>query len=196
MAPQIDLATAAAELSALLAGVRDDQLTAPTPCADFTVADLIDHVDGLCPVYAAAAVKRPSPPQPEGPSGDGSRLPADWRTSIPPHLDALALAWSDPAAWAGTTRVSGHEAPAQVAGVLLLTELIVHGWDLARATARPYTGDPETLGPCLTLVSPLFPPDQRGADSYFAPAVEVPADASPLDHLIAFMGRHPSWTPS
>ena len=70
---------------------------------------------------------------PGGGSGDASRLVDDWRSRIPRDLAALAAAWRDPEAWTGMTRAGGIDLPGEIAGVVALDELVVHGWDVARA---------------------------------------------------------------
>lgn len=49
--------------------------------------------------------------------------------SIPAALTALADAWAEPAAWTGTTRVGGVDLPREVAGLVVLDEVVVHGWE-------------------------------------------------------------------
>ena len=57
-----DQSAQAAEVARVVAGVRDEQLTGPTPCADMSVAALLDHLDGLTVAFRAAAEKSPSGP--------------------------------------------------------------------------------------------------------------------------------------
>ena len=100
-----DLGPSAARLAALLDGIADADLVRPTPCADTSVGDLLDHVDGLTLAFTNAARKEGR----TGPaSADASRLGDDWRQRIPARLDALVKAWHEPAAWDGTTD-AGHE---------------------------------------------------------------------------------------
>src|SRR5439155_26632611 len=107
MFAMVDLAPAASRMAAVLAGVRDDRVTARTPCGDMSLGDLVEHVDGLSPAFAAAAAKQLGAMTSTPPAPDAARLRADWRTRAPGQLDALAAAWADPAAWEGTTQVGG-----------------------------------------------------------------------------------------
>src|SRR3954452_5628014 len=95
----LDLTPAAAEVSRVVAAVQDDQLPGPTPCAETSVAALLDHLHGLAVGLRLAALKQPT----GAPSASADALPADWRTRIPRELDELADAWRDPAAWEGTS---------------------------------------------------------------------------------------------
>lgn len=74
----LDFEPATRALGALITGVRDDQLSDPTPCTEATLADLIDHVDGFATAFTAAAEKDPA--RDGAPRADGTRLGTDWRT--------------------------------------------------------------------------------------------------------------------
>ena len=118
----IDLGPATRATAAVVAGVRDDQLGDPTPCPAYTVADLVDHVNGLSSAFTAAARKERL--QGGGdPAGDGARLPTDWRTAVPAALTGLAEAWRDPAAFTGTTQAGPVELPAELAAMVALNEV-------------------------------------------------------------------------
>ena len=81
----LDLTPATGTLTELVARIGDDQLGAPTPCRGTTVADLLDHLDGLCLAFTAAAAKDQAAGG-QAPSADGSRLGPDWRARLPGRL--------------------------------------------------------------------------------------------------------------
>lgn len=188
-----DLGPATRELSRLVTAVRDDQLGAPTPCPDYALGDLLEHVHGLALAFRMAADRETSEGSP-GPSGDASRLPEDWRQAIPDRLDALAVAWGKDEAWPGTTYIAGFEAPATDVAMTAANELVVHGWDVARASGQQIEVDPASLVPCAAFADVLTGPQgdaMRG--SAFGEPFPVPDDASPLDRVIAANGRDPRW---
>lgn len=194
MTAMLDLGPAAQRLADLLGAIPDEQLTAPTPCAKYTLGDLLDHVDGLSHAFLIAARKTPLSEGSQPPSPDASRLGADWRTRIPEQLTTLAAAWRDPAAWEGMTEVGGVTMPASMIGRVGLNELTIHGWDIARATGQPFTADVQTLEGCREFVEPLSAPGQAPArQGIFGPAVDVPSDAPLLDRIVALTGRDPAW---
>ncbi|MGH3242058.1 MAG: TIGR03086 family metal-binding protein [Spirillospora sp.] len=195
MTSMLDLTATTRRVAGLVAGVRDDQLAAPTPCEDLSLAALLDHVGMLSMAFTWAAEKH----FPQGPSSpptiDASRLPADWRALIPERLDALAAAWRSPDAWEGMTQAGGLDLPGRDAGHVAMNELVVHGWDIARASGQPYEPGDEELAACLAFVGPAVEQSGgQGVEGLFGPAVDVPADAIPLDRLIAMTGRRPNWT--
>jgi uncharacterized protein (TIGR03086 family) len=190
----IDLRPAAGRMADLVARVPDELLAAPTPCPTYTLGDLVDHVGGLAVAFTNAATKRAVHLGSQPPSGDASRLTDGWRDRIPRDLRAMAEAWRDAEAWTGMTKAGGVDLPGEVAGVVALDELVVHGWDVARASGQPYQCDEASLEAVLTFVAPLAAEGlEAQREGLFGPVVAVPADAPLLDRVIGLTGRDPSW---
>jgi uncharacterized protein (TIGR03086 family) len=189
----IDFRPTATAMATLLAGIRDDQLSGPTPCPPYAVADLAEHVAGLTVAFAYAARKQTPPGEMR--DGDGSRLPDDWRERTTADLDALAAAWRDPAAYDGTTMAGPVELPAVEAALVALDELVVHGWDLAVATGQTWRPDEDAVQHCLTFVASFDAPanDDGGL---FGPPVDTAPDATDMERLVALTGRDPAWRPA
>jgi uncharacterized protein (TIGR03086 family) len=192
----VDLGPATRQMADLIAQVPDDLLDGPTPCPAYTLGDLLDHVSGLALAFTAAARKAPVPGAPERASGDASRLGTDWRGRLRRELDALAEAWQDPGAWTGATRAGGVDLPGEVAGLVALDEVVVHGWDVARASEQTYAVDRDLLEVVHDFVAPLAQPGQEAMrDGIFGPAIPISDDAPLLDRVIGLTGRDPSWSP-
>jgi uncharacterized protein (TIGR03086 family) len=112
------------------------------------------------------------------------------------NLDALAEAWRDPSAWSGTTRAGRVELPGEVAGVVALEELVIHGWGVARASGQPYDCEPQLLEVVHGFVALFAAPGQEAQRAgLFGPVVEVPDPAPLLDRVIGLSGRDPAWSP-
>jgi uncharacterized protein (TIGR03086 family) len=186
-----DLGPTAAAVARVISGVRDDQLTDPTPCDNTSVAAMLDHVVGLTVAFRLGAEKSPLA---GGPSADADHLPPDWRTRLPAQLDALVEAWRQPAAWEGLTEVAGARMPAAAMGVVALNEVLVHGWDLAVATGQPYDVDPAAAQRCLQFAIELAVGAPQVRNGMYGPEVPVSADASTFDRLLGQTGRDPAWT--
>jgi uncharacterized protein (TIGR03086 family) len=194
LASNVDLAPAAHALAGLLAGIGDDQLGAPTPCDESTLGDLLDHVDQLSTVFIGAATKSRLPEvQPVAP--DSARLGPDWRQRIPRQLSSLADAWGADEAWVGTTRAGGRDLPSDMAGVIALNEVVVHGWDIAVASGQPVRYPPALLQAAYQFVQATVADSPEGSPGMFAAPVEWPDDAPLLERLVALTGRDPEWRP-
>lgn len=193
----VDLAPAARRMADLITRLADDHLEGPTPCPAYTLGDLVEHVGGLALAFTAAASKQTDGIGSQPPSGDRSRLPDDWRTCIPRDLAGMAEAWRDPAAWTGMTRAGGVDLPGEAAGIVALDELVIHGWDVARASGQPYDCERELLEAVHGFVAQFSGPGQEEArQGLFGPVVPVPDDAPLLDRVIGLAGRDPAWSPS
>ncbi|MCH6163667.1 TIGR03086 family metal-binding protein [Streptomyces marispadix] len=188
----LDLGPQAREVKALLGGVRDDGLAAPTPCGSYSVRELLGHLLDLARAFTDAARKDLGAGTDRDPSASLPRLPDDWRERLPVQLDELAAAWRSEAAWEGDTRAGGVDLPGSVAGIVAINELVLHGWDLARATGQEYRGDPAALEASVGMLSQTGPAERA---PMFGPAVEVSEEASLLDRAVALGGRSPDWSP-
>jgi uncharacterized protein (TIGR03086 family) len=191
----LDLTPATEMVTRVVADIDDDQLGAPTPCLGTTVADLLDHLDGLCLAFTAAAAKDLAAGS-QAPSADGSRLGSDWRTRIPGRLARLASAWHDETAWDGMTRVGGVDLPGEAAVHVAINEVVVHGWDLAAATGHDYAGEAELVEAAYAFAQSAVAQNPDGSEGLFGAPVAVPASAPPLDRLIGLTGRDPAWQPA
>jgi uncharacterized protein (TIGR03086 family) len=94
------------------------------------------------------------------------------------------------------TWIAGFEAPASAIGVTAANELVVHGWDVARASSQRLVLDDAALAPSRAFVAMMSGPgsEQMRGDA-FGPALPVPDGASALDEVVAGNGRDPAWAP-
>ncbi|HEY2431004.1 MAG TPA: TIGR03086 family metal-binding protein [Acidimicrobiales bacterium] len=189
MSSPLDLRPAADRMARLVAGVPARALDHPTPCEEYSVGDLLDHIGGSALAFTAAAVKQPLG---GAGSGDAANLDAGWQQRIPATLATLADSWSEPDAWTGMTGAGGVELPGEVAGVVALDELVIHGWDLAKATGQAAGYDGPGLEAVLAMVEQFR---AGGIEGLFGPPVPVPDDAPLLDRILGVTGRDPRWEP-
>ena len=182
------------KLRALLLGIDDTELIHPTPCPDWTVAVLLDHLMVLAQAFGQAARKRTDAPgtaePPPPPSAQ--HLSRHWRSRLPVHLEELATAWKDPASWTGTSKAGGVAMPATALGTVAMNELIMHSWDLARATGQEYFADPRTLEVLIEFLAQAPP---EGTPGMFDPPVPTDDEPTLLDQALALAGRDPAWRP-
>ena len=192
----VNLKSATDQLGSLVRAVPEESLGDPTPC-DIEVGALLDHIGMLALAFSDAARKNTSELTSAPPLPDAANLEPDWRDEIPRRLDGLAQAWSHDEAWTGTTKIGGMDMSGEAAGIVALDEVVVHGWDLARATGQSYEVDPELLDALSGFVAHMAEPGMVAArQGLFGPVVAVSDDAPPLDRVIGLTGRDPAWSPS
>ncbi|CAN5377634.1 TIGR03086 family metal-binding protein [soil metagenome] len=189
----IDMSSACARTTDVLAAVDDAQLDGPTPCAALSLRELVAHLGGLGPAFAAAARKDFGELTGVPPGGSGYRLAADWRRQYPANLAGLARAWRDPDAWHGMTRVGGVDLPGEVCGMVGLTEVVIHGWDVAAAMGLAFDVDDDVAESLLSHMTTFTAGGP--VEGLFGPAVDIADEASALDRALALSGRDPGWRP-
>ncbi|HWM72631.1 MAG TPA: maleylpyruvate isomerase family mycothiol-dependent enzyme [Nocardioides sp.] len=169
--PVIVLSRALDQAGDVLAGVRRDQLSEPTPCGDWTVEQLIAHLLAAPGKFITMA----SGGEPDW-SAAPPPVPEDWVGAFRSSADDLIHLWHQ--------KDNGEGADWQTA------EFAVHTWDLATATGHSAALDAEVAERALAFMSQGLTPDNRG--EAFGPEVSVPDDAPVYDRLAAFAGRDPS----
>jgi len=169
----------------LVAGVRDEQWTDPTPCSEWNVADLVGHI--VSGNWLFAGILRGGQPDLSGGSpaaGLGGDLPASYRQTA----GDLVAAFSRPSVLEEMFTVPFGTVPGTVALHLRITELLVHGWDLARATAQ-HARFPDDLAVQELAFSSRALAGIPTGRSPFGPPQPAPPGAGPLDQLAALLGR-------
>lgn len=186
-----DLEAAGRGLLTVVAGVGEDQLDAPTPCTERTVGQLLQHLAGMCLAFTAAARKEATPMADVDPSaGDWPPAEPGWRETLQERVPALVEAWRDDAAWEGVARAGGMEMPGEVAGLVALEEMVLHGWDVARGTGQPYEVNDATAAAVWSFVTTY---DPAGTPGLYGPAVPIDDDAPLFARVVARAGRDPYW---
>lgn len=188
-----DLGPQALIVASLAQGVTEEQLDGVTPCPGRAVHNMLGHLAGLAVAFRDAARKDLGPTTDTSPNGVVPDIGPGWREALPKALDELAEAWRDPAAWTGETRAGGVNLPGAVAAAVAADELVVHGWDLARATGQAYEPDTASLQASYELLAAAEDPNTGGG--LFGPVVPVLDDAPLLDRVIGLSGRDPGWKP-
>jgi uncharacterized protein (TIGR03086 family) len=188
------LSKAVEAMAATVRTITPDQLTNQTPCAEYDVRALVNHLLFWGPSLAAAGRKEIVPP-PAAAESDVDLTTDDWRSALLTMLDGMVEAWTPKEAWEGATRIVGPtETPARVIGSMIVGELVVHGWDLASATRQELSLDGDLLAYLLDEVSAGA--EQGRQMGVYGPEVPVPGDAPTLDRILGLTGRDPAWAMS
>ena len=187
-----EMASAAAQDARVVAKAGATELTAATPCTDWDLRTLLNHTI-LWTAYSAERRARDEPLPDELVSTDFVAQPG-YAQAYATQLDRAVAAWSDPAAWTRELTVMGTPTPSASVGALLLAEMVLHGWDIARATGQDYHCD----GPVLAAAAQAVDDNAELFRQYqgFAAPVTLPAGASAFDRLLAASGRDPAWAPA
>lgn len=128
------LSSAADAVAAVARTVTDDKLASKTPCTEYDVRALVNHLLFWGPSLAGAGRKESVPP-PAAAEPDVDLTAGDWCGRLLALLDDITSSWAPPGAWEGETSMgTPHTLPASVMGDMITGELAVHGWDLAVAT--------------------------------------------------------------
>ncbi|WP_455352317.1 TIGR03086 family metal-binding protein [Streptomyces sp. SYSU K217416] len=184
------LEAAAAHAEPVVRGVDDQQLGARTPCAEYDVRDLLNHLMHVVVGFQGLAARKEADfshtPDYLGPEPAG-----DWRGRFAAETRLLVDAWAVPGAEEGTT--GAMNLPARTVGSMVLLDLTVHVWDLARATGQDFTPDAAVVSALGALVAETGPTARRM--KMFAEPYPVPDEATPFEELLASTGRDPRWTP-
>ncbi|MEV6963475.1 TIGR03086 family metal-binding protein [Hamadaea sp. NPDC051192] len=180
-----NLATVIDKTTALVAGVQPGQGALPTPCPDYDVAALTDHLVGWLRMFAVRAAGL-----------DFHDDPNSYRCGVDPAAEFAAAGAQAVTAFQGGAadrplRMASSELPGSMVLGMMLIEYVGHGWDLAIATGQPvpYT-EPEAQA-ALDAARGMLAPAYRGPGKTFGYEVDVSADASAVDRLVAFIGRNP-----
>lgn len=172
--------------SAIVAGVKPDQYGLPTPCPDYDVGTLVNHIVGWVTVFADGATQESSKTNPAT-----YRVGSDPAVEYDASAQRLIAAFRDGAADRDIDLGNGPSPGSMILGVILMED-IGHGWDLAMATDQPAPYSERSIKAAKAAAEANLKPEYRGADKSFGEIVEVADDAPPLDELIGLLGRDPN----
>ena len=178
---------------ALVTGVDDDQWDDPSPCAEWDARGVVGHIVDMHEVMLRPLDRTlsPAPSLDEDPVASFRAARAD----VEAILADPALAATECATPMGTMSLAEH-----IDGVVS-EDMVLHGWDLARATGQDDTIDPVELDRLWPGVQQI-PDEMRIPEHFgpgivvFGPAVPVPDDAPIQDRVLGLLGRDPAWTAS
>jgi uncharacterized protein (TIGR03086 family) len=166
-------------------GVEESTLGAPTPCDEYDVRDLLNHLFHVVVSFQALAAKGTADftTTPDYLGGD------DWRSRFEEETARLVEAWSVPDALEGVSQ--GMGLPQRTVGEMVLGDLTVHCWDLARATGQDFA----PYEPCVPVLneglSALAPTARKM--KVFGEPFPVGDGATPFEQVLAVTGRDPGW---
>lgn len=182
-----------AQSAEVIAGVRPEQMTLPTPCALFDVRTLIGHMLFAARRVCAAGAGLPIPD--DGPAVRGL-ADNEWAGAFTEVAEAASV-WDRPGARDGDIALPFGTFPAPVVATIYAMEQAAHAWDLSRATGAAVALDEGLAEAVLSAAEGLVTEETRGPEPLpFAAALEAAPDAPASDRLAAHLGRRPDWVPA
>ncbi len=181
------LARASAFTGDVIGGIPAGQWTAPTPCTDWSVRDVVNHLVGMNLVFVALFEESAMPAR------EADRLGADpagaYRRSAAALLAAAALPGVLERSQATPLGVATGADRLQ----WRIVDLLTHGWDLIQATGIAADPPDDVARQALTFAQAQLPGQPRAGR--FADPQPIRADAPAIDRLAAFTGRPVPWSP-
>ncbi len=174
--------------------ITSDDLARPTPCADWTLGELLAHLTAQHLGFAAAARGRGGDlgHWEVGPVSDD--LPARHEAAAAQALAAFAELAAPDQLFTLPEFSSPLPFPAGQAVGFHLVDAVAHGWDLAACLGLDYHADPELLDVALTVALAVPDDDSRLAPgSAFRPALPADSGTGPLEQILVALGRSPRW---
>jgi uncharacterized protein (TIGR03086 family) len=171
----------------LVAGVSPDQLDASTPCPEYDVRALVDHLVGWIQSFAASANGTTFEGDPSAVRA-GDDPAAEFRAAA----DRLVAGWREHGFDRKVAIMGGDGQPAEMVFNMTVMEYLTHGWDLAVATGQPVPYTEAEAADVLRRAEGTLPAQYRGGEMPFGDIVQVPDDAPTVDRLAGFMGRDPA----
>jgi uncharacterized protein (TIGR03086 family) len=180
----------------VVAQIQDTDLGKPTPCASWTLADLLTHMTGQHYGFAAAAEGDGADLgrwQPSPPTGAASDLVDEYTLAADRVIAAFAAEGVLDRPFSLPEISTRIQFPAEKAIGFHLVDYVVHGWDVARSLGLGYEVEPIVLDAALAIAQAV--PDgesRRRPGAAFAPRRE-PVGDGPLDRVLTLLGRDPAW---
>lgn len=177
--------------------VREGDLSRPTPCAGWTLADLLTHMTVQHNGFAAAAKGEGADLSHWQPGRlDRSRLVSEYTQAADRVLGAFAADGVIDREFCLPEIPIRPLFPARQAIGFHLVDYVAHGWDVARSIGLDYDADQDVLDAALIIARAVPDDDRRGKPgSAFARRIESASD-KPLDRTLTLLGRDPAWRPA
>jgi uncharacterized protein (TIGR03086 family) len=164
----------------VVAGVRPDQYDDKTPCTEWSVRDLLEHMIGAVEGLGAAA---------SGRSPEPFTLSADPASQFHDAATSAMVGWRTPGVLDRIVDAGPGPMPGHALASINLLDTATHTWDLATATGQPSALPDDLAATALEASRSIITAEVR--PGRFGPEVPAPAGATPTEALVAFLGRTP-----
>jgi uncharacterized protein (TIGR03086 family) len=177
------------ETKGVVAGIEPDQLGDPTPCTEWDVRALLNHITGGSLMFAECVESGSIPDEEMGRLTSTDLVGDDYVRVFGAAADRATAAFDAPGALAKIVTLPFGEMPAGVALQIAIFDVTTHALDLAQATGQSTTAmTPDVLQAAWDAGQAMIGPELRDA-GLFGPQQDAPADAPLADRILAFAGR-------
>lgn len=185
MPPSDQVQYQATTIRDLLANTTPEQLDNATPCSQWTVRDLANHMVGGGTAFGQALKGEPMEMF-EGPMPDllGDDPVAAWDGAVKTFSEGI----DSPGALERDVALPFGTFPGSVVLEIAKVDLLVHAWDLATATGQPFDPPADIVEPAIGAAQMIIQPPARDGDT-FKDEITPASDAAPIERLVAFTGR-------
>jgi uncharacterized protein (TIGR03086 family) len=172
-----------------IGNVRAEQWSAPTPCTEWTIRDVVNHITGenlwAVEIFAGKTIDEV-----------GDRLNGDLVGSDPSgayigSVPGASAAAEAPGAMESTCHLSFGDFPGSEYASQLFLDTLIHGWDVAVASGQDATLDPELVQACLPIARRIT--EEWRSTGMFGENLAAGAAASPQAELLGMLGRRGDW---
>ena len=176
------------ETNRVVDGIEPNQLDNPSPCDEWTVRDVLNHVIGGARMFAVCVRDGSISDEEFGAIAAGDNLGDDYKAALRTATDDALGAFAAPGAVDKMVTLPFGTMPAGVAMNIAIFDVATHTWDLARATGEDETLDPEQLQRMIARIGAM-PEEALRAEGMFGPPIKVSADADDQTKRLAYFGR-------
>ncbi len=170
--------------------IEPGQLDNPSPCSEWTVRDVLNHITGGAEMFGLCVRDGDVPDAKLGELMTGDNLGSDYKGSFNRAADDAEAAFAIPGAMDRIVKLPFGEMPAGMALNIAIFDVLTHAWDLAKATGQSTDFDPEVTATAFAIAQNMLNDDLRNA-GIFGPQVEVSESAPMTDRLAGLAGRTP-----
>ena len=177
------------ETTKIVDGIKPDQLDNPTPCTEWCVRDLLNHITGGATMFAISAEQGSVPDDQVGQLMGGDNLGDDWKGAWSTASKRAVAVYNQPGVMDKIVKLPFGEMPAGMAINIAIFDVATHTWDLAKSTGQQMQLDPEVLAAAYELAQAMIPNMRAGG--LVGEEVIVAVDAPMEDRLAGLAGRTP-----
>jgi uncharacterized protein (TIGR03086 family) len=177
------------ETNRVVAAITPDQLDRPSPCDEWTVRDVLNHLTAGATIFAVCVHDGAMSDEQLGALMAEDNLGDDYQGAFRDASARALAAFAELGAADRIVNLPFGTMPAGVAIDIAVFDVLVHTWDLAHATGQQLELDPETMATAYALAEQMLPGMRE--HGVVGPEVAVPADAPAADRLAGLAGRHP-----